>query len=1053
MVVQVQVVGEEGRESSRLGVRLLGPPIVRLRGRPIPLRTRKTLALLAYLAAEGGTHRRAEMAALLWPDSDEHRARTTLRSAIHDLRGPLGSGNQGRDAYLLVERDVLGLRVDAEVDLDLAVLRSAYEAARSSIGVIRPDDEERWDLLKRLQDGADAYRGDFLDGFYLDDAPEFDYWASLEREGWRTRLTAVLDRLSGLFFEGGEVQEAAAVAERWAAHEPAGEAAHERLMRTRYALGDPTGALRGYEQYRSALGTGLEAAATTARGLAALAARIRAEGGAGSRAGPSPLGRRLGAPNRLVGSRPALGVPLVGRAREFGALAEEHSLAATGGVRVVALVGEAGVGKTRLAEEFMLWAAAEGTDVLRGDCPGPNRSVPYGPVISAIRYRLERERAPDDLLDDVWLSELGQLLPELRERYPDLEPPPADEATARSRLFEAVARLLGALSSRGAPVVVFVDDLHWSDVATLDLLRYLTGRLAGDGSPILLLVAMREEELDRVEDLGGWLSAVERTVPLRRLELGNLDEDDTVRVLRSLAGDAGDLAAGISAFGRRLHADTGGHPFFLVETIRTLLDNGTLARIDAADGATVDALARAEKILDDGLVPPSVRALIRERLTRVGLATSDLLVAGAVLFDHFDFDLVSRVAGLSERDGLAAVDEAVRRRLLREPQRWRGDRLGGYSFVHDKIRDVVYADAGEARRRVFHRRALAVLAEQGVAPGELARHALAAREHEAAFRHSVAAAEQALAVFAVEDARGYLLQARLLLDEPPAGAPGRLGAPDEWRRFYGALGRVHEVACEWDEAQDAYESLLAEARKAGDQEAEWHTLHRLATLGIDEGSVARAERGGELHRQLLRTKNSGHEVRVRRDGRRPGPRAGSASFAWSPATARDRETEALGIARALDRDDLVVQSLTAVGVLEAYSGRWEQALSAAEEGIAVCHRIGDKATEGELLSLVTRSMTMTGKPCGSGPSHAGTPGPDGRARRSGHSPRGCLQHGDRPDRDRGLRTGARRCSRGSVRGALGGLRTALDAQPPGPRGHDADAFPASRGRRPLSGDG
>ena len=511
---------------------------------------------------------------------------------------------------------------------------------------------------------------------------------------------------------------------------------------------------------------------------------------------------------------------------------------------------------------------------------------------------------------------------------------------------------------------MFVDDLHWSDVATLDLLRYLTGRLAGNGSPILLLVAMREEEMDRVEDLWGWLSAVERAVPLRRLELGNLDEHDTVRVLLSLTGDEGehgDLAAGISAFGRRLHAETGGHPFFLLETIKALLEKGILSTIDAADGATVGALARAEEILDDGLVPPSVRALIRERLTRVGLATTDLLAAGAVLGDHFDFDLVSRVAGLQEREGLAALDDAVRRRLLREPPRWRGEGLGGYSFVHDKIRDVVYSDAGEARRRVFHRRALAALAERGAPAGELARHALAAREQEAAFRHCVAAAQQALAVFAVEDARGYLLRAKSLLDEQAAGIPGRLGTSDERRGMYGGLGRVHEVAREWGEAQEAYENLLAEAREAGDRETEWHTLHRLATLGIDEGSVARAERGGEFYRRLHRTKNVGNEVGDRRDGRSPGSRGESESFAWSPATARARETEALGIARAMDRDDLVVRSLTAVGVLEAYSGRWERALSAAEEGIAVCSRTGDKATEGELLSLVTRSLTMTGE--------------------------------------------------------------------------------------------
>jgi tetratricopeptide (TPR) repeat protein len=224
----------------------------------------------------------------------------------------------------------------------------------------------------------------------------------------------------------------------------------------------------------------------------------------------------------------------------------------------------------------------------------------------------------------------------------------------------------------------------------------------------------------------------------------------------------------------------------------------------------------------------------------------------------------------------------------------------------------------------------------------------------------VAAAEVALALFAVDDAREHLVRARSLLDEGASGAPGRLGTASERLALYGGLGRVHEVMREWAEALGAYERMLEEARRADDREAEWATLHRLAALGIDEGSVTRAEHGGEFHRELHRTRNHGSEQGDRRDGRSPGPGT-SESFAWSLSTARGRETEALGLARAMHRDDLVVQSLAALGVLEAHSGRWERALSAAEEGIAVCSRTGDKATEGELLGLVARSLTMTGE--------------------------------------------------------------------------------------------
>jgi DNA-binding SARP family transcriptional activator len=755
-------------ERGNLELRLLGLPAARRDGTPLPLRTKKALALLAYLAAEGGTHRRAELAALLWPESDEKRARTTLRSALADLRGALGSDGE----YLLVDRDSLGLGTASGLDLDLTVLRNAYDLARDWMGLASTDGEERRELVERLRNGLEACRGEFLEDFYLDDAPEFDYWSSVEREGWRARLAVVLDSLSALLLESGEAREATAVAERWTAQDPLSEAAHERLMRALYALGDWTGALRVYEQYRFSAEGGPEKTANAPE-MAALAARISAERGDGGTLSRLPPDRR---PEQAYGSRgyrEASSVPLVGRAEELGVLAREHGLVPSQGVRAVALVGEAGIGKTRLAEEFLLWSAAEGADVLRGYYTEVGEGVPYRGVISVLRPRLERERAPDDLLEDVWLSELGRILPELQERYPDLPLPAADEATAGSRLFEAVVRLFEALARR-AQVTLFMDDLHWADAAALNRLRYVVRRLAEDGYPVLLVVAMREEEMDRVVDLWGWLSSLERVMPVRRLKLGSLNVEDTLRVLRSITGgEREDPGHGLKEFGRRLHAETGGQPFFLLETIRALLDRGTLnVKSDVGEGAT--GVAYAQGTLE-GLLPPGVRGLIRERLSRLGSAASDLLAAGAVLGDGFEFELVRRVASLGENEGLTALDEALRGRILCESRLWlwRGGEYGGYSFVHDKIRDVVYTDAGEARRRVFHRRALEALEEEGAPAAELARHALAARTKEAAFRHSVAAAEEAFAVFAVEDARTHFGRARSLLEGETSGGGTR----------------------------------------------------------------------------------------------------------------------------------------------------------------------------------------------------------------------------------------------------------------------------------------
>ncbi len=282
---------------AQLELKLLGPPEARRDGAPLRLRTRKTLALLAYLAADGRSHRRAELAALLWPESDESRARTTLRSALADLRSALGSDD---GPSLLVERDSLRFGADLGASLDLTVLRTAYERARSSARDLRLDGEEGRELGERLRAGATAYAGEFLQDFHLDDAPDFDLWSGAERERWRTRLVVVLERLSGLLLESGEAREAVAVAERWAGEEPASAAAHERLMRATYAVGDREGALAVYERYRTTADrSGGQAAAPQ---LEALAARIAAE-------------RRIGAPSARRTPPPT---PRTARATECG---------------------------------------------------------------------------------------------------------------------------------------------------------------------------------------------------------------------------------------------------------------------------------------------------------------------------------------------------------------------------------------------------------------------------------------------------------------------------------------------------------------------------------------------------------------------------------------------------------------------------------------------------------------------------------------------------------------------------------------------------------------
>jgi len=234
----------EGRPArnrpDRLQLRVLGDAEASLDGRPIAFRTRKSLALLAYLALDPGPHPRERLADLLWPEADVVDARASLRTALNYLRQALGSS---ADSVITSTRESLGVRPGAPVDLDVAALTAAQQLARRSDG----------SALDEIEAATAQYRGPFLTGMLLPDAPDFEAWIEAQRTYWRGVEAELLDRLAKLQMTERDPAAAIGTLERWTSVDPDEDIAWQRLIEVHLRSDDTAGGRRAWSAYRKAM--------------------------------------------------------------------------------------------------------------------------------------------------------------------------------------------------------------------------------------------------------------------------------------------------------------------------------------------------------------------------------------------------------------------------------------------------------------------------------------------------------------------------------------------------------------------------------------------------------------------------------------------------------------------------------------------------------------------------------------------------------------------------------------------------------------------------------
>jgi len=445
----------------------------------------------------------------------------------------------------------------------------------------------------------------------------------------------------------------------------------------------------------------------------------------------------------------------IGRDAELELVSAAWARAQEGEGSVVLLGGDPGIGKTRIATEFARRCAANGATVLVGRAD-QEALVPYQPFVEALTWYV-RACPEMDLVEQLGAvgggGELAWIVPELPRRIRDLPPPdPVSPESQRYRLFEVVSELL-IHAAAAHPVLLLVDDLHWADKATFQLLRHLLRR--PDRAALCVVLTYRESEVSDNAALSDLLAELRRDPAVTQLSMRGLNETAVVQLVASIGGtDAASLV------GRIVTESTGGNPLFVGEIVRHLIGTGALG------------VLRDVKSLSAIGVPQGVKDVISHRLARLTDACRRVMTVAAVVGRDFDLALLAVLEGTDEDSLLDVIDEAIRAHTI-APVPGAQER---FTFTHALVRETLYDELTAPRRTRLHRRigeTLEKLSEgRGKPPlADLAHHfvqAAPAGQSDKAIRYSIQAGDAAVAALVFEDALRFYDMALQTLGSQPS---------------------------------------------------------------------------------------------------------------------------------------------------------------------------------------------------------------------------------------------------------------------------------------------
>ncbi len=641
---------EQPRAKRVITCRVLGPIEVSVDGGPAPpeLLWRKNLALLIYLARSPGRARsRDHLTGLLWGDKPESAARHSLNESLRVLRRSLGADG------LETEAAVVRLAPDS-VELDVEIFQ-------------RLAGDADWPGSARL------VVGEFMEGFSVPGCSQFEDWLHSERVAWRERsVDALVAHAAGLA-DAGELREATVTARRALTLDPTSALAVEAAMRSLAISGDRAAALELYESFTERLhqDVGIEPDESTQQ----LAERIRRE-------------RAWKLPDRLAAAKPGAEsrrAPLVGREVELGKLVEAWNRCRQEERALLGIIeGDAGTGKSRLAEELAARARLDGAVVTTARAVEGDAEEAWSGVLALARG-LPLDSDALESAPPAALSALASRLPGWAERF---APTTKDEAAPG--LGRALVDILAAIAGR-RPAFLLVDDAGWLDRESLLTLGSLLRDL--QRVPVFVLVAVTSQpERSELEELRAHIG---RELDGVAVKLGPL----SVAALHELGAWAfpGYGEVELDRLSRRLSTDSAGLPLLALELLHAValgLDLSSAGKAWPEPYHTLDQTLPGE-------LPDAVVAAVRVGFRRLSPEAQIVLASAAALDERFDEITLRRVTGLERQLLSGALDEL-------EWQRWLAADSRGYSFVARIVREVVGRDmltAGQRQRIVEAARA------------------------------------------------------------------------------------------------------------------------------------------------------------------------------------------------------------------------------------------------------------------------------------------------------------------------------------------------------------